>query len=162
MDDPLKVIRDRCDEVGDCWLWKQSRSTSGYGRAHIPRLPQYAHKAAWFIVHGTAPRLANKCGNSHCCNVEHWTLMTPKLHAIKSGASGTSPNNPQRIARISITMRRAGKLDAEKVATIRLRQKPAKDYAAEFNVDVSQIYRIWKGDAWREAAPNSSVFNMVA
>lgn len=154
----------RCDEVGDCRLWKQALTTNGYARIGIEGLPQYAHVAAWVLRNGPVPvgkRLGNCCGNRNCIQPRHWKAMTASELNLLAASNGAW-SSPLRAMKIAKARRGRGKLDDQKVAAINGRAKSADEYAAEFGVDRSLIFRIWRGEAWVPFATNSSVFNRRA
>lgn len=71
-----------------CLEWPVARTTRGYGQVQ-KRLPgkrdesYYAHRLAWFVVHGMPPAETPEirhvvCHNPPCCNVAH---LRPGTHA---------------------------------------------------------------------------------
>ena len=68
----------------ECWPWKRSKHTSGYGQVGIridgtPRVMK-AHKVAWEMRNNRrlAPlsRARHTCGNKLCCNPRHVYIVT--------------------------------------------------------------------------------------
>jgi len=157
----IKLLRDRCDEEGECWLWKQSL-THGYGRVELAGMEgMYAHTVAWIAVRGPVPagkRLVNLCGQKNCCRPLHWSPMTIReqnLHYVKLGAW----RGPDRSRKIALAMRaKRSPLTPEIVSEIRAGSEAAHAMAAKFGVSKATIYKIRAGTSWRDAAPNSSVF----
>lgn len=161
----IKLLRDRSDEVGECWLWKQAL-THGYGRIEVAGLPGlYAHTVGWLAVRGPVPngkRLVNLCGHKHCCRPAHWTPMTHaemNAHYAKKGAW----RGPDRSRKIALAMRaQRSRVTPEIAREIRSSEIAPRELAAKFKVHVSIVYKIRAGTSWRDAAPNSSVFSMSA
>jgi hypothetical protein len=59
-------------EIGPCWLWKGRRNVDGYGMLTGPLGSSvYAHRAAFFVVHGRWPILfaRNRCDVHACVKV---------------------------------------------------------------------------------------------
>lgn len=159
----IKLIHDRCDEEGECWLWKQAL-LRGYGRIELSGMTGgYAHQAAWTAVHGPIPegkRLVNLCGHKNCCRPPHWEPMTvaeQNAHYAKKGAW----RGPDRSRKIALAMRaKRSPLTADMVSEIRASSDTPQELAARFGVNKSTVYRIRAGQSWRDAAHNSSVFAM--
>lgn len=162
----LKRLWDRCDEVGECWIWRQATSKQGYPRCGMTGYNAYAHTAAWLIVRGEIPaghQLTNTCGHRRCIRPAHWLPMTQAQRSRMLADQGAW-HGPDRIAKIAAKARAKGKLDEGKAAYIREARgtKTADELCAEFSVNRTVIYRIWRGQSWATTAPNSSVFSMRA
>lgn len=161
----LKLLQDRSEEVGECWLWKQA-ITHGYGRIEVAGLPGlYAHTVGWIAARGPVPegkRLVNLCGHKHCCRPLHWAPMTHaemNLHYAKKGAW----RGPDRSRKIALAMRAQRSTVTPEIAReIRASPHKARELAEKFGINKSTVYKIRAGTTWRDAAPNSSVFAMRA
>jgi len=153
----LEQIYARCDEVGDCRIWRQSCTPSGY-----PRVKDgYAHILAWEHVHGPVPagkRIYRTCRDCRCCEVEHMVLKTPKqinALAVKAGAwSGQG-----RIAKITASHRaRSTILNDELAAEIRTSSETGPEIEARLGISRSMVSKIRRLEAWAPARRASSIF----
>ncbi len=57
----------------DCWLWKLSTDTSGYGIFRCQRKLLKAHRFAFIITVGDPGEwlICHTCDNTRCCNPKH-------------------------------------------------------------------------------------------
>jgi len=145
----VKDLKDRSDEIGDCWIWNQGTSANGYpqmkpvgcGCKLVRRLAvELAGKAL-------APRqpVDTTCGEKLCVNPDHMRPTTPKAVGRRAAARGAF-STPSRGARISAA-RKAGrvKLTDEQVAQIRASDEPETTLGPRFGVNRSYIGRIRRG-----------------
>jgi len=78
-----KIFWALVEKTDKCWIWHGAVSKN-YGRFCAPR-PIHgkpAHMIAWQIIRGSIPagkKLRNSCGNTICCNPDHWYIVAPKL-----------------------------------------------------------------------------------
>ncbi len=66
-----------------CWLWKGTKFSSGYGAFKIKGKTWRAHKFSYILFNGKIPEkliLHHKCKNKLCMNPKHMELVTPKKH----------------------------------------------------------------------------------
>lgn len=81
----LDRIFDRIEVLGEdeCWPWKLSVGTHGYGQVgwqdRDGRAMTTAHRAAWIATHGPIEgglTVDHVCRNKVCCNPAHLRLLT--------------------------------------------------------------------------------------
>ena len=153
----LKDIHDRCDEVGDCWIWKQAVSQTGYpiirrrpdgcllvrrvavaldGREAMPRQPVVA-----------------TCGEALCVNPAH-LKATSNSDAAKRAAERGVWSGKARGAKIAAARRSQPdvKLDMEKAREIRMSAESGPVLAERYGVTRNRINDIKRGTAWKDYA----------
>lgn len=153
----LKQIHARCDEVGDCLLWNQSCTPSGY-----PRVKDgYAHIMAWEAVHGPVPkgkRIYRTCEQTRCCEVGHMVLKT-STQIVRLAAKRGAWKGEARIAKLTATKRaRSSILNDELVAEIRASDESGPSIEARTGVSRSMVSLIRRNKTWVTSRPASSVF----
>lgn len=144
-----KDLKDRSDEVGDCWIWNQGTSNTGY-----PQMKVYG--CGCKLVRRLAAELAGKtpaprqpvdttCGEKLCVNPDHMRLTTQKAVGKRAAERGAF-STVSRAAKISAASR-AGrvKLTDEQVAEIRASSEPETKRAPLYGVNRSYIGRIRRG-----------------
>lgn len=155
----LKDIKDRCEEVGDCWMWTQCINTTGYPQASIDGKGGQMVRRVALELSGKFPSKKNKratwkpmCGKL-CCNPEHGHWGSHSASLKETYASGKRSD----VAEYLRALRRAQhsfkvKLDWGKVAEIRCRLSNGETCAAlgkEYGVRENTIQRIKQGRTWR-------------
>lgn len=151
----LKMIHDRCDEVGDCWIWKGATGAQGY--PIVRRRP-----AACLLVRRVAVELDGRpakprqpvtatCGDKLCCNPAHLKPSTPAAIARVAAAKGSFAT-PERAARIAASKRKSSqaKLTMEQAREIRMSEESGPVLAERYGVNRSMIGSIRRGTAWRD------------
>lgn len=143
----LAQIHLRCEEFGDCLLWKQSCTPNGYPRVS----GGYAHIMAWECVHGPVPegmRVRRTCDESRCCNVGHMELATRKQVNRLAAKRGAWKGSSARAAAISVAARKRSPLTAEDVAAIRASDETGVALADRHGVSPSLISKIRHHKTW--------------
>lgn len=124
-----------------CIEWIGSKDDDGYGVLKLSRsvehphgLNQFAHRVAWAVKHGDAGSMhvLHSCDNPACCNVDHLFLgtNTDNIHdRMKKGRSVT-------------------KLDAKKVAYLKVSDKSQSDLAREVGTCQTNVSSIKRGRTW--------------
>lgn len=85
---------ERCDIVGECWIWKGSKNRDGYGQIRRKLVPeQYAHRWAYACLVGTISsglQIDHLCGQPSCIRPSH-------LEPVSGRTNWERSNSPSRI-----------------------------------------------------------------
>lgn len=73
----------------DCWLWRGSRDTLGYGRftVSVARRSQFAHRVAYELLVGEIPNgleLDHLCRTPACVNPSHLEAVSHRENLMRS------------------------------------------------------------------------------
>ena len=82
---------NRVDRRGstECWPWKLSRASHGYGQTYDGLTVRLAHRVAWALAHDRqVPHdmtIDHICRNRVCCNPSHLRVMSNVDNATDNG-----------------------------------------------------------------------------
>lgn len=153
-----KDLLDRCEEDGDCLIWKGIASKSGVPKVNIHcthtangRTVVSARRVVWELTHGPVPArkyVTTNCGHPGC--LKHLVLTTkaeiareigrrPDVKARKSVACG-GERSPHSV------------LTRAQVEEIRASRESSRELAEKgiYPVGQSAIARIKSGGAWKD------------
>ena len=164
-------LRCRMDPDTGCWNWGLS-TCEGHPRVWVvaadgTRWKSTGAAASFFLREGRKPvrgKIAYRsCCNNLCVNPEHVVEGTRADHGALCASRGVWKNKPNRIAANRRNIRGAlAKLTIDQAREIRSSLCTDAALAKVYGIARSQINAIRRGKAWREHAPNSSVFNLAA
>jgi hypothetical protein len=161
----LDTIHDRCTDDGDCWIWSQGTTNTGY--------PQARHEGKSCLVRRVAVVLAGKslrrgyvvvdtCGRTLCCNPGHLAVITYGEMMRRTCESGARSSPSEYVRRRDAAIRLGmSKITLAIAREIRASDEPAQIFAERYGMHVDSIRSIRRGDHWRESMPNASVFNLA-
>lgn len=146
----IKKYWNRVDKRGpkECWPWKASLNTKGYGSIRWFKKGVNAHRVAWYLANGEIPdglHCLHKCDNRACQNPSHLFLGTNldniadkvskgRHRGARGERSSTAKLTAERV--YQILDRAAG---GEKYSTI------AKDFGVhEGHISMIVTRRTWK------------------
>ncbi len=152
----LKHIRDRCRIVDDCWIWAQC-TVGRYGRVRVGARTYYAHRLAQEIHTGKPiPRGMDvrRCpDHERCVNPEHTQIGSRKATVKAMRERGSLSAGVRHSISVTVPRRARAVLTLEKVREIRrlwVEGKKPREIAPIFGVDVTNVRKIVRGDAWRD------------
>jgi len=164
----LDTVLDRCDEVGECWIWKHSCKAGRNPQATIEGKTGSIVRPFIYDVLLKKPRpigstIGATCGEPKCCNPAHlvWKSRSDVIRSTyKSGARSKPAMTLQRRER---AIRHGwAKLTMDKATEIRMRRAGGEStatLAAETGVGVSTIRAICRGRIWKPTG-GFSIFNL--
>jgi hypothetical protein len=88
------------DTTGECWMWRGSTMTGGYGKTHFNGKRLGAHRRAYMLTYGDIPEgmhVCHRCDEPGCVRPEHLFLGTPTDNARDMVAKNRA--NPPRGSR---------------------------------------------------------------
>lgn len=140
---------DRSRGAAGCWLWTGAPGDAyGHGAITITvatgqYYPIYAHRAAWFLEHGSFPpaplKICHRCDVAACVNPAHLFVGAQKVNLEDARRKGRL-NPGAHLIKVS---------DAG-LADIRARYLPrvnGKKLAAEYGISLVHVMRIINGTA---------------
>lgn len=139
-----------------CWEWSGAIGSHGYGNFAIgsersSRKTEYAHRAAWLIIHGPIPDgmvVCHRCDNKRCVNPEHLFIGTQHENVrdciIKGRANYRSGPNPK----IQGVRHPNARLSEEQVKAIFSDMRPYSKIASDLGVSVSTVHNIKTHKGW--------------
>lgn len=140
--------------LDECFEWRGSRISTGYGRKKVAGARFPTHRLAWAWANGhwtergisipTGMHVLHKCHNRACCNPQHLYLGTHQdnMRDKRLAARGASVTGIRHWK---------AKLAWEQVCSIRGSTKSTKDLSAEFGVSDGHIRGIKRGKYRRVA-----------
>lgn len=155
--------------LGQCWLWKASKTPLGYGwigmgghRGKIER----AHRVSYMLHFGTIPKgmeICHACDNPSCVNPSHLFLGSHDDNMADMATKGrwtprSLPKGELHHLRKCPELAARGeacggaKLTEEQVRMIRSSCRSQRDLARELNVDRRTIAFVRQGKTWRHVS----------
>lgn len=151
----LQMIRDRCDEIGDCWIWKNAVSQEGYPIMRVRPGGCILVRRVAIALSGRTPAARQPvtctCDDRRCCNPKHLELATIASVAQTAAANGAFSSLARR-AKIAAHKRASSgaKLTMDDARAIRASDETGPVLAAQYGVNKSLIGAIRRGTAWQE------------
>ena len=159
-----RVILNRLDRSGECWLWTGALDSRGRGRVWRGGKIMLHHRAVWEILIGPIPKgalLCHHCDNPTCANPAHIYVGDDKSNVADMWRRGRAwhTRDPDRLRELG---RETGKknnwcrgernakakLTMEQVEQIRVSKDGSRSLAATFGVHRTTIQRIRRGAQW--------------
>jgi len=156
----LEIIKSRCIEEGECWIWQGSVSPGDVPSMRLPRSVDPDSKLIgvrrWIAQHQGKQidglYATTSCEDKRCVCPDHVVVMTRKRLQKRAGKTMTKNQNPASIARRVSARVRAGnvKIGYAIAREIREGDKSAEQWARELNCDISTVFQAKAGSTWRD------------
>jgi hypothetical protein len=158
----MRLIRGRCDEVGDCWLWNGATG----GRSDLPCIhhngkTKYVHRVVYDLSHARGAGklvVTPKCTNRLCVSPKCLEALPRKLALQRAGQRG-SYSRPSKVLATARSKRANSRYSDELIAEVRQSTAGPKQIARETGMSESYIKSIRNGTARRDyASPFAGLF----
>jgi hypothetical protein len=129
---------------GGCRVWTAGKFKDGYGGYFLSGKMQRAHRVAWVAANGPIEdglQVLHRCDNPTCVNPDHLFLGT---------IADNMKDRHQKGRSISPENAPTAKLTPVKVREIRNSPLSPSELAKIYNVTLSNICKILRGDTWKE------------
>lgn len=150
-----KWIFDRCEECGDCLLWKQAVDDAGVPVCRLPggKVLQARRVLMQALGRDIDGKIATtSCNHKRCMAPEHVAAWTRKALQVRTVKATGFPQRLSRRAAIAESRRKTAVLDMDKVLDMRARKLTGREAAAEFGVALSTAQKALAGDSWADYA----------
>lgn len=150
----IQAIKDRTEEVGECWIWQQG-TTNGYPSMKVKGCGCKLVRRIVVELDGrpAAPRqpVIVSCEEPLCVNPKHLQRSSIKAVAKQAAKKGVW-SGKARCAKIAAAKRAApgAKLTMEQAREIRLSEETGPVLAERYGVNRSLIKSIRAGRAWKD------------
>jgi hypothetical protein len=132
-----------------CWPWTGGVNRFGYGQAKKGGKSFLAHRAAYLLANNymfLPDNILHKCDNPLCCNPDHLIAGTHAENMADMKAKG------RRKGIAAGVFNGRAKLNPETCEQIRKERASGamlKDLAPKYNVALSTISRVCRGENWK-------------
>ena len=87
---------DKVEFTTDCWEWKASKISDGYGQFSLDNRNVYAHRFSYELYKGKIPDgmfIDHLCRNPSCVNPKHLEMVTNKENIIRGNHDNQGLHN---------------------------------------------------------------------
>jgi len=165
----LDLLYSRCDEVGNCRLWKQACTAQGLPIISLSAKQRgmSVRRIVYKLTHERgviAGRFVSpSCGNMKCISEHCLVQRTRSEYMIAAGRLGAY-SSAATTARLTRVARSRSKLangieSAREIRAMHAGGAPLSEIADEHGITVSAVWKIVKNMMWREVIVTNSVFN---
>ncbi len=149
--------------LDECWCWKLTKSTGGYGQITVHSRTLKAHRVAYYLFNSVDPEsmlVCHKCDNPPCCNPYHLFLGTEKDNIQDAKAKGRlntaagdfhgTKTHPERHARgVDSGLAKLNDVTARLARDLYSHGLSQQEIAARLGVTRECASRIIRGNNWK-------------
>lgn len=145
--------RVQVGKADECWLWKLSTGSHGYGQLFWDHRVQTAHRFSYKLFKGDPGRLQvnHSCGNRRCCNPAHLYAGTQLQNYKDMLRHGTHVPPPHKVGS-EIGNSKLTEADAIKIKQMLKNGIPGASIARQYSVSVSLISLIKREKLWKHVS----------
>lgn len=146
----LDIIQARCDEVGDCWIWRGALSHGIQPAISINRRSTNVRRFVADLLGRQTKGLyvTACCGEPLCVAPDHLRVVTrSQLNTMAAERTGYG-KNIARAAKLAQASRRRARLSPELVQMIRESDLSDAQLAKQLGVAKSTVNNARRGDTW--------------
>lgn len=153
----VEFLHARCDEFGDCMLWKQYHDRGNPKQSvatDTGRTSVSVRRLAYELYHGVKlqpHQLVATCSNPLCI-AKGCLRLTDKAEAARRGNAKAGVARRRSAASARTIRARMGKIDMETARAIRASDEPGIAWAKRLGVSRGLISNVRVGKSWKEAA----------
>jgi len=158
----MQAVRERCDEVGNCLIWRLSVNSTGYPSVSFAGTTITVRKLVYVNLLGkemkAGRRITSRCHDPRCVS-ETCLIQARQSDILKAANKRRRQKDPLSILRAQRQGSRA-KLSPEIAATIRESTESHVALAAQHGVHTDTIRAVRRGATYKQSVPIvSSVFD---
>ena len=148
------ALASRCDEFGDCLIWRDSTTEQGYPIYKPVGCGCTLVRRAVFVMHGgqikTRQPVVTTCGERACINPQHLAASTTRAVALAAGARGAHSGIAIGAKIAAVKRASVAKITMEAAREIRLSTETGPVLAQRHGVHKSLNNSIKRGKAWKD------------
>ena len=131
----------------NCIIWEGGCFANGYGSVYDEKKKRHtqAHRYYYEQAYGDIPKgmlIRHTCHTRKCINPEHLKLGTHQDNR------NDDMNTGHQFEMIRGEKQHLSKLTETDVLNIRKKEMSAMKYSKKYNINITQIYRIWNRQNW--------------
>ena len=136
-----KYVDRRSDN--ECWLWKGTTLSNGYGQFYISFRKESAHRYSYTLAFGKIPSgsvVMHKCDNPACVNPKHLQLGTSKENTLDMMQKGR--------ARFGGSDKNLTPDDVNRVLELHQQGQSTPEIAKALGIGKRHVLHIIRGERW--------------
>lgn len=148
----MQTVRDRCDEVGSCMIWKLSVNSTGYPSVSMNGTTITVRKLVYVNLMGkemkSGRRITSRCHNPLCCS-ETCLIQSRNTDILKAAHERRRKADPMSLRREQRASSKA-KLSPEIAADIRSSDEDGQTLAKRHGVALDTIRAVRRNATYKE------------